>query len=735
MFNEKNSSMNISRRLLFGFLLIALIFSQQTKQPLTLDHLLIDHVYKRASLGIWAWHPQKDGLVIVESDSDKIAQAVEFVSFHTGDTTLMISDDKLIWQDNALDIQDVWISKTGERILFLTQRQKIWRHSFSGIYFVYDFQEKRLTRLASGERLRNVKFSPDGDKVAYVKPDNNLYVTFLSKEREKQLTRDGSEHILNGHFGWVYEEEFGDYDAYRWSPDSKKIAFWREDQSQVKSLTLIDQLTHYPSISTVRYPKVGEENPRLRIGIVPLGFGRTKWLEPGLDSQEYLPRLYWIPGDQSDELLVIHLNRRQNELRILRCEARGRECAEVFFDRDSCWVDLTDDLHFISDTEFVTTSERSGFRHIYRVNVATGDVRQLTRGDWEVSRITGANMEPARIYFTGKKHGVLEQHLYRTNTDGSETVRLDSSAGWHSMTLSPGKRYYIDIHSAVDQPTRFALFSGDGTFMRTLAGPDTTLLENYELTFPEFLTVETPDGVTLNAEITQPPDFDSTQTYPVLVYGYGGPGSQVVTNRWGGFRALWLQVLVNQGYIIFSIDNRGTGGRGKTFKNLAYGDISRYAVADHIAGVKYLRSLSYVDPDRIGIYGWSGGGYLTIMCLLRGADYFKTGVAGAPVTDLRLYDTIWTERYMGLLNENRAGYARANALNYADSLQGNLLVVHGTGDDNVHPQHTWQFLEESIRNGVFPQIMFYPNQSHHFERRSHREHLYRVMTNFILENL
>jgi dipeptidyl-peptidase-4 len=672
----------MKKQVFLTLLLLPLLIGYAQIKDLTLDDIFINRTFKNATLHEWKWHPDGTAFVYLSTDSVDVDYSLYRVDNITGDKTTFISESQIQFENRPLEPTDFWLSDKGEKVLIQTKQKRIWRHSRSGIYYVYDLIKQEMIQLADGERLRNVKLSPGGKMAAYVKADNNLYVFELDRKKERQLTKDGSANILNGHLGWVYEEEFGSHDGYRWSPDGKTIAFWREDQTNVNKFTLINEMELYTKIQEIHYPKVGETNPKMDIGIVNVRGGRTRWLDINNDEDVYFPLIRWerIPGGDlaGNNLFVYRLNRRQSSLNILRFSTKSLKGERLVSDSSKAWLDIRDDIHFFSDGSFIRTSETSRFNHIYHYDSRGELINQVTSGNWEVSRITGVNTEENMVYFTGKRESVIESNLYSVNLDGSGLQLLSDDPGWHIITMNRQGTYYIDSFSSSRIPVRFSLYQNSGQKVRDLSVTNMDQYEDFGWNYPEFLKVETSDdGTVLNAMICYPRNFDASKKYPVVIYGYSGPASQVVGDRWD--RRDWHQYLTKLGFIVFSIDHRGTGGRGTDFKHMAYKDIGKWMVHDQIEGVKYLRSLPFVDPDRIGVWGWSGGGYLTVMCMTMGAPYFQAGVAVAPVTDFRLYDTIWTERYMGLLPENQSGFENASAFTHLDRLEDDLLLIHGTG--------------------------------------------------------
>lgn len=711
----------------------------QDTRKLTMDDIFVSDQFRGTSLNDLQWQADGKAFVFTRSGA-KGGSQVWLHDVATGQERAILGDEDLVLDGAPVKRSAFQTTGDADLLLVCGRRKAIWRHSFSAPYYLYRVSTKQLLPLAGGDpELQNAVLSPDGKRVAYVK-GNNLYVAEVSGGAPRALTHDGSANVLNGVFDWVYEEEFGRADAFRWSPEGDRIAFWFSDQTRVKTVTLLDELPAYPEPFSLKYPKVGERNSIVKICMVDVADGRTTWVDLGAETDIYVPRIDW--SGQPGQLVVQRLNRKQNHLEFLLADAGTGATRKILEDRTKTWVSVNDDTFFLAgERNFVWTSERDGWRHIYLSDL-DGKTRQLTSGDWEVSEVLGLDKQHRQVYFAALRDGALEQGLFRVSLEGGEPTRLTAPGEWHRAVFAPDFAHYVDYASSVRRPTHVDLFRADGKSLRVLERNDIPALANFNIVYPEFLTIKAEDGQSLNAYMMKPADFDPSRKYPVVVFGYGGPGSQMVVNRWGmgePFRTLqrqlWHQYLTEQGYLVFCVDNRGTGGRGKAFKDVVYGDISKWAVADQLAGARYLSSLPYVDASRLGFWGWSGGGYLTCLMLTRGAEHFKVGVAVASVGDFRNYDSIWTERYMGLVDENRAGYDAADVLSSTDLLQGRLLLIHGTGDDNVHPGNTWQIIEKLIAANKRFDMLMYPNRNHRIQGGNTSRHLHTAIANYFIENL
>lgn len=706
----------------------------QDKKQLTVEDIYGSTKFAGKTIKGLQWLPDGSAFTYFEPDPDSKLNDIYRQDISSSDKQLILEGASLWYEGEPISMSSYEWSPDQEFLLISGPKKKIWRHSWESSFYIYDLEKKKLIALEqNSSSIQNAKISPDGKHIGYV-INNNLYIADLATGKSKALTTDGNSDILNGVFDWVHEEEFHSANAWRWSPDGKKIAFWRLDQTDVKSFIYnLDQLPQYNVAHSIKYPKVGEKNSIVRIGIVDIKSGKTNWMDLGKEKDIYIPRIKWNHSPKT--LAIERLNRKQNKMELLFADVSTGKTKLIVTDTNPGWVDVTDDLFFLKKKDqFIWTSEKSGFRHIYLYDYDGKLIKQLTTGDWEVVSVIGIDDKNEWVYFYGKKETPIDQHIYRVKLDGSNFEKISVQRGWHTANFSPDFNYFIDSFSEVKTPTKMILHDANGEMIRTLEENNIEAFDEYNMVYPEFLTFTTRDSVDLNACMFKPADFDSKKKYPVLLYGYGMPGSQRVVNKWHDTRSLWHQLMTEKGYIVFIVDNRGTGGRGKEFKNLAYGDISKWIIHDQIEGVKYLAGLPFVDATRIGVIGGSGGGFMVCHLMTRVADNFKVGVAISPVTDFRNYDAIWTERYMGLLNENEKGYNAANALEYADLLKGKLLVVHGTGDDNVHFQNSVQFVQKLIDEGKQFDMMVYPNENHSIHGDS-QVHLYNKITEYFLENL
>jgi len=705
---------------------------------LTLEDIYDSPKYAQQKIGEIKWLADESGFTYSKQTNDSGQQPIAdyriiFHDIKTGKEEILLAESDFSYNDSKPGLSGYQWGKNYDTLLLSGKRNKIWRHSWQGAHFLFDRKTQKVTPLANGAtNLRNVKMSGDGTKIVYVR-EFNIYVYDVATGEEKALVSNGNANILNGEFDWVYEEEFGSATALKISPDSKKIAFWQFDQSRIKEFNLLDQTPLYNHSFKLKYPKAGVQNAVVKIGVVEIDGGDVTWMDLGTEDDIYIPKIFWTGEEQ---LAMLRLNRLQNHIELLKADTKTGKTSVLIEDKNKTWVDVYNDILFLGKRrQIIWPSERDGYRHAYLYDYSGKLIRQITSGDWEVSSLSTVDRKNDFLYFNGKKDSPLEQNAYRIKLDGGGLTRLSRESGWHSGSFSPGFQFFIGRFSNSSTPTQIYIQDREGNHIRFLDNNEDSAFENLNFAEAEFLQIETSDGVTLNCSMIKPPDFSPDQKYPVLVYGYGGPGSQTVLNRWGGSRTLWHRYLAAKGYIIFSLDNRGTGGRGKKFKDLAYGDISKWAVFDQIEGAKYLQTRPFVDGDRLAFWGWSGGGYLTFMMMMRSDGHFKTGVSVAPVSDLRFYDTIWTERYMGLPQQNQAGYDAANVLSYTSGLKGNLLIIHGSGDDNVHIQNSMQVVLSLQNQAIDFNMMIYPNKDHRIHGGKTQLHLFRHFEKYLTDRL
>lgn len=653
---------------------------------------------------------------------------IESFSYATGEKTATLFDGSKV--EPRIGFQDYAFSADEKRLLLKTDVKPIYRRSSTAQYWVYDLEAGALKKLSENGPQQEATFSPDGSRVAFVR-DNDLFVVDLTSGAERRITSDGRfNHILNGIPDWVYEEEFGFARAFEWSPDGTRIAYMRFDESRVKEFSMNGfegQL--YPSVYTFKYPKAGEENSVVEVWCHDLRDDSKVRIDVGEETDQYIPRILWTTGG---ELLVCRLNRSQNHFEVLLADGQGNT-RTIYGERNDRYVERVDDraLTFLPDGDrFVVRSEKEGYMHLYLYSIKKGFLNKITDGPWEVTDVV--DIAGDQLYYLSTEGSPLRRNLYRIRLNGSGKKRLTEGEGTYSIAPSRGFRYFISYFSNTQTPTQVTLHKADGKVLRTLEDNAALVEKLAQLQVPlkEFFTFRIPNGTELYGYMIKPRDFDSSKKYPVFMTQYSGPGSQSVADRWS---MGWEDALVQEGYIVACVDGRGTGFRGEQFKKCTYKNLGKYEVEDQIEAARYLGTLPYVDPARIGIYGWSYGGFMALNCILKGNDIFKAAIAVAPVTSWRFYDTIYTEIYNGTPQENPAGYDDNSPVNFADRLKGKLLIAHGTADDNVHVQNSYEMIEQLVKHDKPFEMCIYPDKNHGMG--SSRHHLMERCIEFVKTNL
>ncbi|MDV6327643.1 DPP IV N-terminal domain-containing protein [Idiomarina sp. Sol25] len=692
----------------------------------------------------------EDGSGYTTLEQSNSADGRDIVRYHpeTNERTVLVSAEQLTpkGKDKALDIANYVWSDNGDKVLIFTNTKRSWRTHTLGDYWVLNRNNNELRQLggnAPESTLQFAKFNPQGTKVAFVM-QNNIYVQDLSSFTVSALTSDGSDTIVNGTFDWVNEEEFFLRDGFRWSPDGQHIAYWQLDTEGTPIFTMINNTDElYPTLKEFPYPKVGETNAAMRIGVMPASGGQTKWMNiPGDPRQHYLVRMNW--AGNSEKLLIQQLTRKQHINRAFISDIETGRSQELLRESTDSWAEYVDDIHFLNDgREFTWLSERSGYRHIYRVQRDSGRTTAITRGNWDVVEVLRVNEENGWVYFIASPETPLERYLFRASLDGSgrlERLTPDMD-GTHSYSISQDAKYAEHTFSSVNQvPVTNMISLPDHEVIRTVVDNNEAqqAVEQVQKQPVEFFRVEARDGLELDGYIMKPTDFDPSKEYPILFYVYGEPWGQTVANKWGGSLYLWHTMLTQQGYIVASIDNRGTKSpRGFDWRRSIYKNLGVVTVRDQYDALQQmLERWDFIDENRVGIWGHSGGGSQTLNALFRYPDSYHMGMALAPVPDLTLYDTIYQERYSGLLPESAERYKETSAITHAENLEGDLLLVHGTGDDNVHFQGSERLVNELIKHGKQFEFFAYPNRSHGiYEGEGTTLHLRTMMTEFVKENL
>jgi len=719
---NKNLLAVIAFSFCYFVILVGINYSQK---QFTIDAIYSRLEFSDKSLDNFQWIPHSQKFSYFEGEENRNLWSYDLIS---GKRELLLNSEQLSEFKTLKRVRRVipesyfW-SPDGEAILLN-----------SGKYLsLYSLKSKLMQKLIADDASpKNPVFSPDGKKIAYIKK-YNIYVYNIAAKEEKQLTTAGTEHLLTGRLDWVYEEEFGIRTGFFWSPNSKYIAFFQQDESLEPEFPIVDYIPILNETSKLRYPKPGDHNAIVKIGVVNVENPQITWMDIGEEVDIYIPRIKWLHNSKT---LAIHrLNRQQNFLELLFADIKTGKSKTILEEREeNSWLEINDDLTFLKERElFIWSSDRTGFNHLYLYDIKGKLICPLTKGNWDVKSLIKVDEKNSRVYFISTAESIFERHFYSVNLQGKEFTKLTKQIGSHSIKMHPDCNYYLDYFSNYTTPTKISLYTADCVLKDVIEPNKIEALKEYKLSTPEIFSFTTDDGITLNAAITKPVDFDPAKKYPVVFTVYGGPGSQTVLNTWGDSGYLWRQLLTQKGYIVFQLDNRGTTSRGSKFMKQMYRKLGHYEVLDMINGVKYLRTLPYIDEERIGIWGWSYGGYTAIMCMLNAAEYFKVGVAVAPVTDWRNYDTVYTERFMDTPQNNKQGYNNSSTKKYVNKLKGKLLLIHGAADDNVHLSNTLQLAYEFQRLNKQFDLMIYPRKEHSI--RKVRGHLFTKITDYFLDNL
>jgi dipeptidyl-peptidase-4 len=626
-------------------------------------------------------------------------------------------------------------SKDEKQVLLANNSNQIFRYSFNANFFLYNLDTKKLTKIL--EQVQQPTFSPDGLKIGYAK-ENNLFIYDIASQKTTQVTFDGKKNsIINGITDWVYEEELAFVRAYDWSADSKKLAFICFDETEVPEFSMnIFKKELYPTVETFKYPKAGEKNAKVSLLLYDIASNSSKAIDLNNYNDFYIARIKWT--NDANVLSAQILNRHQDNLDLLFIDGTTAISKVVLNEKDKAYIDVTDNLTFLKDNSFIWTSEKDGFNHIYLYD-KTGKLKnQITKGNWEVTAFYGFDEKNKTIYYQSVENGSTIRDVYKIGLDGKNKLKLSQQVGTNSATFSPNFQFFINSFSSSSQPTINTLNStNDGKQIQSIIDNKTLAekVKKYNLPTKEFFELTTEKGNKLNAWMIKPSDFDANKKYPVFMYQYSGPGSQQVDNKWNTANDYWFMMLAQQGYIIACVDGRGTGFKGAAFKKCTQNQLGKLEVEDLIDAAKVIGNYSYVDKTRIGIFGWSYGGFMSSNCLFKGADVFKMAIAVAPVTNWRFYDSIYTERYLQTPQENASGYDDNSPINYVNKLKGNFLLIHGTADDNVHVQNSMQMIEALVQANKQFDWAIYPDKNHGIYGGKTRIQLYNKMTTFIKEKL
>ena len=639
---------------------------------------------------------------------------------------------------------DYDVSKDGNWLLLFNSKESIYRRSSKSYYYLYNLKEKTLKSLADTSlgKQRLATFSPDNSKIAYVR-NNNLYYKNLDDFKEEKITHNGSiNKIINGATDWVYEEEFSIHKGFFWSPDGSKIAYYVFNEEHVKQFEMEIYDNLYPSQYRFKYPKAGEQNSSLAIKVFDLNNNRTYNFDIGNEKDIYIPRIMW--SKRENELIVFKMNRLQNKLELLSGNINNKVnpnseiiVQNIYSEVSETYIDIHDNTVFINENQFLWTSEKDGYNHLYLIDYKAKKEIQLTSGKWEVTKMYGYSANEKTIFFQAAKKTPTDREVYSLNIDSKKIQLLSNSSGTNDASFSSNYNYFINTHSDANNPFIITLNDNKGKLLKVLEDNKSLLnkMNDFDLVEKIFFSIPNDNNIDLNAWIMKPELLDTNKKHPLLIYVYGGPGINTVNNAWSWMNYFWFQYLVKQGFVVASVDNRGTGYRGKEFKHATYLQLGKLETEDQIDAAIHMGKLNYIDKDRIGIFGWSYGGYMSSLCISKGADVFNSAIAVAPVTNWRYYDNIYTERFMRTPKENGDNYDINSPINHVRKIKGNYLLIHGTADDNVHFQNSMEMVNSLVKENKEFDFFAYPNKNHGISGGYTRLHLYNKMTNFLFENL
>lgn len=732
--------------------LIVLVFStfsvQSQEGKLTLEDIYVNHTYSSKRFGPVKWYKNGVGYTSLEKSADGKGRDIVLYQTKSGDRKILVPASNLIpkGKEKPLWISNYIFSKDGKYLMVFTNTKKVWRYNTRGDYWILNINNGNLKQIGNNlpnSSLMFAKFSPDSKQIAYVS-EKNIYVENIENENIEKLTFDGGGDIINGTSDWAYEEEFGLRDAFRWSNDSKKIAFWQINKEGVGIFTMINNLDSiYSQPIQFAYPKVGTTNPSAKIGVINLNDKKIVWMKIDGDKRNnYLPRMEWT--DNANQLVIQQINRKQNINRVILSNANSGESRVIFKEETESWTETVDDLTWINKgKEFTWKSDRTGWLHLYLVSSDGKNLKQITKGNFEVIESMGIDEKTGYSYFMASPESATQRYLYKTKINGKGLMKRLSpknQTGHHYYNISPDKKYAIHTFSNYKTPPHIDIIRlNDHKLIRTME--DNNALKqkfaNLNINLKEFFKIPLNDSLLLDAYMVKPPNFDANKKYPVIFYVYGEPAGTTVQNRWSG-NDLWDYFLSQQGYIVMSVDNQGTKvPRGRKWKESIYKKIGILAPFEQAAAAKYImQKWNFIDKNRIGIWGWSGGGSMTLNCMFRFPEIYKTGIAVSFVSNQKFYDSFYQERYMGQVEDNEYGYKEGSPLTHSNGLEGNLLMIYGSGDDNCHYQNLEVLVNKLIKENKYFSMIEYPMRTHAIrEREGTTLHMRTSMYKYFLQNL
>ncbi len=718
-------------KLILGLLILSSLFASAQKE-ITVENIWKEYQFR--SKGVEGFNTLNDGESYLKIEMENGKKSLVKYQIQNNQKEVVVVLDDLLLQGKKVEIDDYQFNTDETKLVFQSQTESVYRRSYNAVHYLYDLKTKSFELLDEKHSPQTLaEFSPDGTKIAYIYK-NDLYVKDLATKKITPLTTDGKRNkIINGTTDWVYEEEFGITKGFEWSPDSKMIAFLKFNEKEVKEFQMAIYNDLYPEQYKFKYPKAGEDNAKVTLHIVPL---KTKKISTiGLSDYEYIPRLKW--ANHTNLLIVQTLNRHQNDLKYWIYDATSKSATVFHEEKSNTYVEIDDNLCILKDgSGLIRTSEKSGYNQLYKI-AFDGKETALNKGGFDVIEFLGIQEETHMAYYSAAKHGAIHKGIYSVNLNDLSEKALSIETGYNDATFLKGMKYFIKTYSDANTPNKYTLCDASGNEIRILE-TNAALIEKmngYALTKKEFITFPMAEGYVLNAWVMKPANFDPSKKYPVYMTVYGGPGSNKVLNRFDGQDYFYYQLLTQKGYIVMSVDPRGTMYQGAAFKKSTYLQLGKLEIEDVIKVAQLMQREPFVDPNRIGIQGWSYGGFMASLGMTKGADVFKMGIAVAPVTNWRYYDNIYTERFMRTPQENENGYDDNSPINHVEKLKGNYLLIHGSADDNVHYQNTMEMINALVKANKQFDLFIYPNKNHGIYGGNTRNHLFNLMLNYTLKNL
>lgn len=717
-------------------IIVLLTYYSYSQKTVTVEDIWSKYSFMPASAA--GFNAMKDGLHYTDLEQEGDFQNIVKYDLKSGKkVAVLVKGANVKSADKTLDISNYNFSPNETKLLFSLEHEAIYRRSSTEKNYIYDIKTGKTSELSVNGKQMFAKFSPNDDKVAFVRA-NNIFIKDLISGNETQVTFDGKNNeIKNGWADWVYEEEFSKADYFDWNADGSKLAFVRFDESKVKEYSF-DTYNNglYPDKVTFKYPKAGEDNSVLSVHIFDLANSKITNVDIGKETDIYIPRIQWT--SDKNILSLQRMNRLQNKLELLYANANDGTTKTILSEESKTYIDITDDLTFLPNNKgFIWSSEADNFYHLYYYDNSGKLVNQITKGNWDVISFKGYDEKLNTLYYVSTENGQINRDLYSIKLDGTNKKRLSTADGTTEADFSKGLKFYVSTYSNANTPFVFELHSADGKLVKVLEDNAAlkAKMKEYTLSKKEFFTFKNTDGVELNGWMMKPHNFDPNKKYPVYMFAYNGPGSNECNNQWETFDFWWHTLLNQEGYMVVCVDGRGTYGRGREFKHSTYMQLGKLETLDQIDVAKYLGGLQYVDKTRIGFQGWSFGGYMASLLISKGADYFKSTIAVAPVTNWKWYDNIYTERFLRKPQDNKSGYEDNSPVNFTKKIKGKFLLIHGSGDDNVHYQNSMELAASLVKNNVAFDFMTYPNKNHGIYGGYTRTHLYNKMLKFVKENL